>query len=135
MTKYGFKEMVEESDGPEDLTETRGKALFGDEISLNAISEKLIEAANVITDHRIAIALGKEVNSNSIFYNSSESEWILKQVEPMIRALEQTKKIHVQHMKDVTQLVGKGKLSLTEAKSYMELVTKQTTMDLLNELD
>ena len=73
-----FKKLVEESEGPMDLTQARGKSLFdeGEEPSLMGISEKLIQAANVIVDHRIAIALGLETNKNAIFYNNAESEWI-----------------------------------------------------------
>lgn len=131
-----LQQMLADSDGPVDAKAIRGKPLFkaGDEPTLLGIADKLIQAANIIVDHRIAIALGLETNSNAIFYNAPETEWILSQVAPMLKAMQQTKKIKADHMKDITKLIGKGKISLTEAKDLMEVVSQMTTLELLDEI-
>ena len=133
-----FKKLVEESEGPIDLKNSRNKPLFdepGEEPSLQGISEKLIQAANVIVDHRIAIALGLETNQNSIFYNGAETEWILGRVEPMLKAIQQTKKIKADQTSDIIKLLEKGKLSINEARSMIELINQKQTMELLSELE
>ena len=132
-----FKKLVEESEGPMDLTQARGKSLFdeGEEPSLMGISEKLIQAANVIVDHRIAIALGLETNKNAIFYNNAESEWILARVEPMIKSIQQAKKIKADQTNDVIGLLKKGKLSIQEAKDMIDLINQKESMDMLKMLE
>lgn len=131
-----FKKMVEESDGPMDLKAQRGSRLFDldEEPSLAGMSDKLIRAANVIVDHKIAIALGFEANPNSIFFNQPEVEWILARVEPMLKTVQQTKKIQAEGMADVTKMLANGKISINEAKQIMELVAQKDTMALLDEL-
>ena len=131
-----FKKLVEESDGPEALVGMRNKPLFdlSDEPSLVGISDKLVRAANVIVDHKIAIALGLETNNNSIFFNQPEVEWILARVEPMLKTVQQTKKIQAESMADVVSLLKDGKVSLSEAKQVMDLVAQKSTMALLDEL-
>lgn len=132
-----FKKLVEESEGPMDLKAARSKPLFDtdEEPSLQGISEKLIQAANVITDHKIAIALGLETNQNAIFFSGAETEWILARVEPMLKAVQQTKKIKADQTSDIIKLLEKGKLSIAEARSMIELINQKQTMELLSELE
>lgn len=131
-----LQKMINESDGPEDVKELKGQRLFdtAEEPTLGGMVDKLIHAANVIVDHRIAIAVGLETNKNAIFYNNNECEWVLKQVEPMLKTVEQTKKIQAESMKDVTKLLSKGKISIAEAKEYLNIIQQQTAMDLLEEI-
>ena len=128
-----FKNLVEESEGPMNLTTTRGKPLFDtdEDPTVESIAEKLVCAANVIVDHRIAIALGLEQNTNAIFYSTNECEWIIAQIQPMLQAIQQTKKIQAENMKDITKLLNKGKVSIVEAKELMNVVAQISTMELL----
>ena len=131
-----FKRLVEESDGPMDLSNMKSSPLFNldEEVKLGGIVEKLVHAANVIVDHRIAIAIGLERNANAIYYNSEAAEWILSQVAPMLKTVQQTKKINAESMAGVTEQLKKGKITIPEAKAMMELINQKSTMDRLEEL-
>lgn len=132
-----FKKLIAESDGPMDLANMRTVALFNtdEEPTLTGIVQKLICAANVIIDHRIAIGLGLETNKNAIFFNNDECNWILHQIAPMMKTVQQVKKIQAENVSDVIKQLSKGKMSISEAKELMELVAQKSAMDLLEELE
>ena len=105
-----------------------------EDYTVAGIMDMMIQAAGIITEHKIAIALGYESNWNVPYYNGAEIDWIMKHVTPILKAAQETKKITAQNATKVIELLGKGKLTPTEAMQYLQIIEKKETLDLIESL-
>ena len=129
-----LRKFISTIETPQSLEGARGQRLWDTEepATLLGISDTLVQAASIIVDHKIAIALGYETNNNSMFYSGAEIDWVMRIVEPMIKTVQQTKKLEVENHKQVLSLLSRGRVNIDEAKGLLEMLDKKMQLDLMS---
>lgn len=54
---------------------------------------------------------------------------IVRMVEPLLKTVEQSKKIKVDSIKDVTESLAKGNITISEAKELIKLLSNRTDVE------
>lgn len=93
-------------------------------ISSESIMRKLLEAADRIIDYRIAIALGQQdmFLDNFELGNKDYQQMVIDQVEPVLNAYREVKKIEANNSGAVLALLKSGKVNPAEAISLLKLI-------------
>jgi hypothetical protein len=91
--------------------------------AVNDITEMVITTAWEILKYRSLLALGKhhELPEDYHLFDHKEEDNILRLVQPLLSTSQLTKKIGAETSHDIIKLIGKGKVSINEAKDLMAL--------------
>lgn len=84
-----------------------------------------IEKASLLLEHKLALATGvprEELPLNPDMLDSSYTPKLLDELFPMLQAVQVNAKIEAETTKDVIALIGKGKISMTEALQLINII-------------
>jgi len=110
-------------------------AKFNDEldderkVAVGDIAEKLIRAADRIHDYHISIALGLDPPEGFEQGNKDYQQKILDLVSPMIKDYQQVKSITANTASSVIALLGKGKITPSEAITLLKVIQTKVETD------
>jgi len=100
-----------------------------EKVSVDAIAETLIRAADRIYKYHISIAFGQEPPEGFEAGNKDYQQKILDLVSPMVKEYQQTKQITATTAGSVIALLSKGKVTPSEALALLSIIKKKVDVE------
>lgn len=93
------------------------------------IVEGLIDKVGEIIDYRLGVALGHEPPEGHEHYNVAEQIRMMELAKPLIQGHQSAKAIKAKTSADIINMVGRGKITATEAQEMMKLLLLKQEVD------